>query len=74
MRRLPETGFVRLNEILKYIPMGRTSWWNGVKEGHFPQPTKLGPRTTAWRCEDIHDFIAYPENYIKKKKEQEIDK
>lgn len=54
---LPETGFVRLDTILKIIPVGRTTWWNGVKSGRFPKPIKLGPRTTAWRTEDIRALI-----------------
>lgn len=52
----PETGFVRLNQILAPvgpIPVSKSSWWAGVKEGRFPQPQKLGPRTTVWRAEDI---------------------
>jgi predicted DNA-binding transcriptional regulator AlpA len=52
----PETGFVRLSQILSPagpIPVSKSSWWAGVKEGRFPQPQKLGPRTTVWRVEDI---------------------
>jgi prophage regulatory protein len=52
----PETGFVRLSQILAPngpIPVSKSSWWAGVKEGRFPQPQKLGPRTTVWRAEDI---------------------
>jgi prophage regulatory protein len=52
----PLTGFVRLNAILGPrgpIPVGRTTWWEGVKSGRFPKPTKLGPRITVWRAEDI---------------------
>ncbi len=52
----PTTGFVRLNQILAPvgpIPVSKSSWWAGVKEGRFPQPQKLGPRTTVWRVEDI---------------------
>jgi prophage regulatory protein len=55
---LPETGFVRLSQIVPgLIPIGRTAWWAGVKDGRYPQPVKLGPRTTAWRCEDIRGLI-----------------
>ncbi|MCB4379377.1 AlpA family phage regulatory protein [Synechococcus sp. MU1644] len=25
----------------------------GVKDGRFPQPQKLGPRTTGWKVEHI---------------------
>ncbi len=52
----PQTGFVRLSQILAPagpIPVSRSSWWQGVKEGRFPKPVKLGPRTTVWRVEDI---------------------
>jgi len=35
------------------IPVSRASWWNGVKEGKYPQPMKLGSRTTVWRESDV---------------------
>lgn len=58
---LPETGFVRLPNILKIIPVGKTTWWEGVKSGRFPKPVKLGSRVTAWRAEDIRALIASPQ-------------
>ena len=54
---LPETGFVRLPTILAHIPIGKSTWWAGVKSGRFPQPIKLGSRTTAWRAEDIRALV-----------------
>ncbi|WP_229600821.1 helix-turn-helix transcriptional regulator [Reyranella humidisoli] len=39
------------------IPVGRSTWWAGVKAGRFPKPVKLGPRTTAWKVEDIRALI-----------------
>lgn len=54
---LPDTGFVRLSQILDLIPVGRSSWWAGVKSGKYPQPVKLGENTTAWKAEDIHALI-----------------
>ena len=39
------------------IPLGRSTWWAGVKSGRFPKPVKLGPRTTAWKVEDINALI-----------------
>ncbi len=54
---LPEVGFVRLATILALIPISRSAWWAGIKEGRFPKPIKLGPRTTAWRVQDIRDLI-----------------
>lgn len=52
----PMTGLVRLSQILAPagpIPVSKSTWWQGVKAGRFPQPQKLGPRTTVWRVEDI---------------------
>ena len=57
---LPSTGFVRLACILAPegpIPVGRSTWWAGIKSGRFPKPVKLGPHTTAWRVEDIRNLI-----------------
>ena len=57
---LPATGFVRLFAILAPagpIPVGKSTWWAGVKAGRFPAPVKLGPRITAWRVEDIRALI-----------------
>ncbi|WP_457089480.1 helix-turn-helix transcriptional regulator [Microvirga sp. P5_D2] len=54
---LPETGFVRLASVLALIPIGRATWWAGVRSGRFPQPVKLGPNITAWRVEDIRGLI-----------------
>lgn len=50
---LPEVGFIRIKEVLKIFPIGRSTWWEGVKDGRFPKPVKLGERTTAWKVEDI---------------------
>jgi prophage regulatory protein len=55
---LPETGFIRLSNILKVIPVGKSTWWAGVKTGRFPQSVKLGKRTTAWRVQEIRTLIA----------------
>lgn len=55
---LPDTGFVRLPAILKVIPVGKSTWWAGVKSGRFPKPVKLGERTSAWHVDDIRALIA----------------
>ena len=57
---LPATGFIRLASILAPtgpIPVSKSTWWAGVKDGRFPKPVKLGPRITAWRVEDIRALI-----------------
>ena len=52
----PDTGLVRLSSILAPtgpIPISKSTWWQGVRDGRFPQPKKLGPRMSVWNAEDI---------------------
>ncbi len=69
MSQLPSAGYLRLSQILgnkkstppipAIIPVGKSTWWAGVKSGRYPKPVKLGPRTTAWRVEDIRYLIEH---------------
>ena len=54
---LPAVGYVRLPQILKIFPVSKSSWWEGCRSGIFPKPVKLGPRTSAWRVEDIRALM-----------------
>lgn len=66
MHHLPSTGFLRLPQIIgdkrhgipPLVPVCKSQWWAGIKTGRYPKPVKLGPRTTAWRVEDIRALIA----------------
>ena len=53
----PETGYVRVKQILNVIPVSKSTWWAGVSSGRFPQSIKLGPRITVWKAEDIKTLI-----------------
>lgn len=68
MNQLPETGFLRLPQIIgdpkaeppipPLIPVKKSCWWAGVKSGRFPKPVKIGNgRGTFWRVEDIRAMI-----------------
>lgn len=68
MHKLPETGYVRLPQIIgnpkakspipPVIPVSKSTWWSGVKSGRYPQPVRsLGRRITVWRVEDIRALI-----------------
>ena len=67
MHNLPETGYLRISQIIgdarqlppipALLPISKSTWWQGVRDGRFPKPVKLGPKTTAWRVEDIRDLI-----------------
>ena len=66
---LPETGFLRLSQIIgnpkaeppipPIIPVSKSTWWAKVKSGLYPRPVKiLGPKITVWRVEDIRQLIS----------------
>ena len=54
---LPETGFLRLPQVLRVFPVSRSVWWAGVKSGRFPKSIKISTNITAWRVEDIRALI-----------------
>lgn len=39
------------------IPIGRTTFLNGVKAGKYPRPLRLGARTVVWRVSDIRKLL-----------------
>mgnify|MGYP006298089125 CR=1 FL=1 len=55
---LPDAGLVRLPSILAIYPISRTGLYNKINAGEFPAPVKLGPRTSAWRVEDVREALA----------------
>lgn len=67
MNQLPETGYLRLTQIIgnsnaipptpPLFPVGKSTWWAGVKDGRYPKPVKISERCTAWRVEDIRKLI-----------------
>lgn len=65
---LPPTGFVRIKvllgdpkadpPVLGILPLSKSAFWRGVKEGRYPAPHYLSPKTPAWAVEDIRRLIA----------------
>jgi prophage regulatory protein len=64
-RLLPDTGYVRIRQIIgdrkrgiiPLIPICRSSWYQGIKEGRYPKGVLLGPRTRVWSAESIRALI-----------------
>jgi len=56
---LPATGFVRQSQLIPGpLPFSTATLWRRVKAGTFPQPVKLSERVTAWRAEDVRQWLA----------------
>ena len=48
---------LRLGEVLAVFPISKSSWYQGVLDGIYPKPVKIGPRASAWRASDIKKLI-----------------
>ena len=55
---LPSTGFIRQSQLIPSIlPIAPATLWRWVKSGKFVSPVKLSDRVTAWRCEDVRQWL-----------------
>lgn len=55
---LPPIGYIRASDLFPgIIPVTRATGYAWVSKGTFPKPVKLGPATSAWRCEDVHKWM-----------------
>lgn len=57
IKELPSTGFLRLRDVLAFIPVSQSAWYKGIQEGIYPKGVKLGVRSVAWKAEDIRELI-----------------
>jgi predicted DNA-binding transcriptional regulator AlpA len=57
--RVPEDdlALMRLGSILEVYPVSKSEWWNGVREGRYPKPVRLGKRISAWRVGEIRELL-----------------
>ena len=68
LKNLPETGLLRIKQVLKFVPVSRSSWWQGVKSGRYPKPFKLSERTTVWKSQDIRALIDGSNSHVEGRK------
>ncbi len=65
---LPSVGYLRLPQIIgnpkaeppipAVIPVSKSTFYNGIKTGRFPQPVKpFDPRISCWKVEEIRALI-----------------
>ncbi len=53
-----QDSLLRVPNIIERMGVSRSYWWQGVKDGKFPQGIKLSARVTVWRASDIDALIA----------------
>ena len=56
---LPATGYVRQAQLIPApVPFSSATLWRKCKSGDFPKPVKLSERVTAWKVEDVRQWLA----------------
>lgn len=57
--QLPAVGYLRQSQLIPAIlPFSGSTLWRKINAGEFPKPKKLSARVTAWRAEDIREWMA----------------
>ncbi len=54
---LPQDGFSRESQLLKFLPFGKTTLWQWSKDGRFPKSIKLSPKITVWSNAEVHQWF-----------------
>lgn len=54
---IPEFGFLSLVVVLELFPVGKSTWWAGIREGRYPAPVRISRHRVAWRVEDIRQLV-----------------
>lgn len=58
MQQIPDRSqLLRLPEVLKILPISKSTFYEGIDVGLFPKPVRLGKRTVAWRESDVRAAI-----------------
>lgn len=50
---LNDIRYLRIQDVLRIIPIGKSTFYKRVKSGEYPKPYKIAERTVAWKYTDI---------------------
>jgi prophage regulatory protein len=48
---------ITLPEVLSIYPIGKSTFWAGIRTGRYPKPQRISARRVAWRESDILELI-----------------
>ena len=48
---------IRLPAVLNILKISRAAFYAGVKIGRFPAAVRLGPRSVAWKLNDVLTIV-----------------
>jgi prophage regulatory protein len=49
--------FLRLNEVKQRTGLSKSSIYNQISDGTFPQPVPIGARAVAWVEDELQEWI-----------------
>jgi predicted DNA-binding transcriptional regulator AlpA len=49
--------YLRERQILKLLPISRSTLWRWVRSGQFPKPIKISQGVTVWSQENVDAFM-----------------
>lgn len=53
--------YLREKELLRVIPISKSTLWRKVALGTFPKPIKLSEKITVWKTDDVEDWFSQQE-------------
>lgn len=54
---LPDEALLRLPDVLRVVPVGRSRWLQGVEDGEYPKNVKISTRAVGWRWGEIRKLL-----------------
>ena len=58
LTNLPDFAYLRLDQVLRIVPVSKASWYLGVQSGKYPAAIKLGSRTSVYKLETIKKLLS----------------
>lgn len=59
LKKLSPNKLLTVEQVLTLIPLSKSAWLAGVRQGRYPQARKVSKRSLFWRVQDIDDFLRY---------------
>lgn len=57
-QNIPVSGFYRLPKMRELLGLSNTTIWElSRRDPDFPKPVKLTSQCTAWRADEVHDWM-----------------
>ena len=53
--------YLRINEVVVMLSVGKSTVWAWMKESKFPKPIKLSEFVTVWKLSDIEEWVQQKE-------------